>query len=56
MRDSEGNPCTWLNHYSCRICTSEQVDWSSEWSCQCNDCCPNCGAETEPYDSEEINE
>lgn len=52
--DSEGNPCTWRNFYSCRVCTSEQIDWEDEWSCQCNDNCPNCGAETEPYHSEEI--
>ena len=49
--DSSGNPCVWLNSYSCRICTSEQIDWTDVWSCQCNDSCPNCGMETEPEES-----
>jgi hypothetical protein len=50
--DSGGVPNAWLNHYSCQSCTSEQVDWSIQWSCQCNDECPNCGAEIEPVSSE----
>lgn len=49
--DSDGNPCVWENHYSCRDCTSEQIDWSSNWSCQCNDECPHCGNEIELCDS-----
>lgn len=52
--DTAGNPCVWRNSYSCRECTSEQIDWSSDWSCQCNDACPNCGAEIEPTHSEWI--
>lgn len=40
-----------LNHYQCEEC---DVEWSDKWSCACNDRCPVCNAETEPYDSEEI--
>lgn len=39
------------NHY--RHCETE---WSDEWSCTCNDKCPVCGAEIEPYRSEELDE
>ena len=28
--------------------------WSDEWSCMCNDRCPICNAEIEPWDSEPI--
>ena len=46
--DSDGNPCVWENSYSCRACTSEQVDWSDQWSCQCDDECPECGCPQAP--------
>jgi hypothetical protein len=29
------------------------VSWQHEWSCPCNDDCPVCGKEIEPYDWEE---
>ncbi len=38
------------NHYRCD-CGEE---WSDEWTCMCNDRCPSCNAEIEPYDSDEI--
>jgi hypothetical protein len=38
------------NFYSC-CCGAEWVD---EWSCQCDDECPACGAPIEPYRSEDI--
>lgn len=31
----------WLNHYTCERCGH---DWEDEWSCQCDDDCPACGA------------
>lgn len=31
------------------------VKWSSAWSCMCNDECPKCHGEIEPYKSEETN-
>ena len=53
-RDTSGNPCVWMNSYSCQACTSEQVDWCDEWSCQCDDECPNCGASVSPVASDWI--
>lgn len=45
----EYEPAPWFrNHYEC--C----VSWTDEWSCTCNDRCPECRAETEPYESEEL--
>jgi hypothetical protein len=38
-----------LNRY--RHCGRE---WEDRWSCACNDRCPVCDAEIEPYESEEI--
>lgn len=32
------------------------VEWEDEWSCMCNDRCPVCNAEIEPYESIEIEE
>ena len=29
------------NHYSCSQCGKS---WTDEWSCQCDDDCPHCGA------------
>lgn len=49
--DTSGNPCVWENYYSCRVCSSEQEDWSDVWSCQCDDECPDCGRACEPEES-----
>ena len=38
------------NHYHCERCNTE---WEDTWSCTCNDRCPECNAETEPYTSED---
>lgn len=39
----------WLNKYE--HCGQQ---WEGQWSCCCNDDCPVCGKEIEPYESEEI--
>lgn len=39
----------WLNHYLCP-CGEE---WEDEWDCQCNDRCPSCNKEVEPYISDD---
>ncbi len=45
---------TWyVNRYRCEDCN---VEWDDEWDCGCNDECPECGAETEPYFSHDISE
>lgn len=40
-----------INHYRCSECGSE---WDDEWDCMCNDRCPTCNAEIEPYASEDV--
>ena len=47
--DSDGQPCGYTNHYECSRCGTT---WSDCWSCACNDRCPGCDVETEPYDSD----
>ena len=43
---------TWyLNYYRHRECHTR---WTDEWSCTCNDKCPECNAEIEPYNSEDL--
>ncbi|TXG96149.1 MAG: hypothetical protein E6R08_10275 [Nevskiaceae bacterium] len=39
-----------LNEYHCTHCGHE---WEDEWTCACDDECPNCGAVMTPLDSEE---
>lgn len=42
------------NYYECARCGYE---WEDEWSCMCDDDCPDCGARhMEPYDSDERTE
>lgn len=31
-----------------------EKEWDDEWDSMCNDKCPKCNAEIEPYRSEEI--
>jgi hypothetical protein len=38
------------NHYRCPC----GCEWTDEWDCMCNDRCPECDSECEPYDSEEV--
>jgi len=45
---SEIEGVRYLNHYRCPYC---QTEWEDEWDCACNDRCPDCNKEIEPYDS-----
>jgi len=38
-------------YYECSQCGTK---WTDEWSCVCNDRCPNCDTETEPSDAEDV--
>src|SRR6266705_3598947 len=40
-----------INHYQC---PDDGTEWTDRWSCACNDKCPTCNKEIEPYESEEI--
>jgi predicted nucleic acid-binding Zn-ribbon protein len=42
------------NYYKCARCGSK---WTDEWSCMCDDDCPDCGARhMTPYDSADLSE
>lgn len=44
-----------VNHYRHDDCPVQPgVEWEDTWSCMCNDHCPACDAEIEPYQSEEV--
>ena len=40
-----------VNHYHCDAC---DVEWEDEWSCMCDDECPECGVAHTPYQSDEL--
>lgn len=42
-----------LNYYCCPF---DGTRWHDAWSCRCNDRCPTCDAEIEPWDSEDIDD
>ena len=40
------------NFYHCKDC---DTSWEDEWSCCCDDECPNCGSRNwSPYESEDL--
>jgi hypothetical protein len=44
-----------LNQYRHADCPVQPgIEWDDEWSCACNDKCPACNAEIEPYESQEL--
>lgn len=48
---TETGPVRYLNQYRCPYC---QIDWEDAWDCACNDRCPDCNKEIEPYESSPI--
>jgi hypothetical protein len=36
-------------HQDCPV--KPGIEWSDQWSCACNDKCPACNREIEPYES-----
>ncbi len=59
MLDSDGNFCKYVNYYRCDHKGSLEENarassWVDQWSCMCNDKCPVCNHEIEPYHSEEL--
>jgi len=49
-REEDEEDYRYRNFYRCS-CGEE---WEDAWSCACNDRCPNCNTEIEPYKSEEV--
>jgi hypothetical protein len=44
----------YLNHYHCTDC---DTSWDDEWSCCCDDECPNCGSRNwSPVSSDDLTE
>lgn len=43
----------YLNHYRCSICG---YHWTDEWSCMCDDRCPECSTPISPYFSKKLEE
>jgi len=41
----------YFKRYECSRC---RTMWSDEWSCACNDRCPKCNAEIEPFDYDNL--
>ncbi len=56
MTDDVGNPIVWRNYYRhlAGYCDYDGASWYDDWSCQCNDRCPQCGGEVEPSHSKWI--
>lgn len=49
----------YLNHYVCNHVNSLNegeagAQWDDVWNCMCNDKCPVCNHEIEPYESDEV--
>lgn len=44
-------PIRFRNYYECSVCGAR---WEDEWSSACNDRCPDCDTEIEPYKSEDL--
>ncbi|NOV28277.1 hypothetical protein [Methylomonas sp. ZR1] len=44
----ENRTVRYLNQYRCPYC---QTEWEDVWDCGCNDRCPDCNKEIEPYES-----
>jgi hypothetical protein len=47
----EETSVVFLNFYDCPACGTT---WTDEWDCMCNDRCPTCRCEIQPYHSLEI--
>ncbi|TCV86105.1 MULTISPECIES: hypothetical protein [Methylomonas] len=45
---TEASTIRYLNQYHCPYC---QTEWEDVWDCGCNDRCPDCNKEIEPYES-----
>ena len=51
---SNGAVADWFeNTYECSEC---DTTWTDEWSCTCNDRCPECNVETEPSSSIDLSQ
>lgn len=49
MRGNQEGDLTYINSYWCEDC---DILWEDVWECMCNDKCPMCDIETEPFNSD----
>ena len=49
--EPDSGPHMFLNYYRC---PEDGTHWTDNWSATCNDKCPKCGLEIEPYKSEDL--
>jgi hypothetical protein len=55
--EEEEEEGSYLNHYRHTDCPVQPgVEWDDTHSCMCNDRCPACDAEIEPYDSDDLDD
>ncbi len=45
---ADNSTVRYLNQYRCPYC---QTEWEDVWNCGCNDRCPDCNKEIEPFES-----
>jgi hypothetical protein len=48
IKEGEEDQGRYTNHY---LCPNDNTRWDDDWSSTCNDRCPDCDAEIEPYAS-----
>lgn len=51
VADKEETTARYRNFYRC---PNDGTEWQDVWSCTCNDKCPVCNSEIEPYRSDEV--
>lgn len=49
--DDLDSPSQFVNYYRC---PNDGTGWSDIWTATCNDRCPACGREIEPYTSKDL--
>lgn len=50
IKSADDKGATFINKYEC-VCGER---WEDTWDCSCNDRCPSCNKEIEPYESVEV--
>lgn len=54
IKTVDAEPEKRFTHRDYYRCPNDDAEWIDEWSCACNDRCPACRAEIEPYLTENV--
>jgi|688.fasta_scaffold65925_5 hypothetical protein len=57
LDDEQKTTHRFINYYKCPFCKDENnnsLEWHDAWDHSCNDRCPECDVETQPYLSEDL--